>query len=531
MKELLKNNKAQFNLFTALAVLLCSCVYLLYSSWYDRTVMFHDVTVELGMESLSIREFMNPSAKGSRVDFVTDHKRVDLGQPGKTDITLSHGSKEQTVTLTVQDTVTPTAQIESRRIVDVDNIPQAWELVSNVSDASPVRIYYAQEPVVSVDYSDVTVTVVVEDGSGNKLERDCVFSYRWLRDTYTMELGETLTPEKILLNPQRDSMLLDPAEMLRVNSGSVGEYTITAALGQRDAACTVTIRDTKGPDLELKEVHRHLGGNVRLEDFIASVSDASGNPELRIVGAAPDNLQTGRQTVIIEAEDKHGNVTRKETALLIGDDIVPPVIQGIAEPLVTAKYTEPDYMAGVSARDGQDGVVEVTVDTSKLDTTAAGTYYISYSAMDASGNIASAKRMVEVLHDKNDTAALVQEIADSLPDDPKAVREYVRKNLGYSSSYGGEDPVWFGLSKGGGNCYVHALCLQSLLEYKGYETQLIWTTDESHYWLLVKVREGWRHLDATPSPQHDMVILVTDEIRLKNLGGRVWDYEKWPVCD
>ena len=531
MKELLRSRRGRINVYASILVLFCACAYLAYMAWFNRTAMFHDITVELGLESLSIREFMNPEAVGSQVDFVTDYRKVDLGKTGQTEIILSHGTREETVLLTVQDTIAPTAIIETHRTVDIDQIPQAGELVSNVSDASAVRIYYAQEPVVSVDYSDVTVTVVIEDESGNKLEQDCVFSYRWLRDNIVLELGETLTPEMVLLNPQRDNALLDPAELIRVNNGHVGEYTITSVLGEREDICKVTVRDTRGPVLELKEVCVHPGSNVKLEDYIVSVSDASGNVELRLVGEAPDNSVSGRHTVIIEAEDKYGNVTRKETMLLIGEDIVPPVISGVQNSLTIEKYTEPDFMEGVSAFDGRDGVVEVTVDTGKLDNTAAGTYFITYTARDASGNTASVKRQVEVLHDEEDTAALVREIADSLPDDPRAIREFLRKYIGYSTSWGGEDPVWFGLNKNGGNCYVHALCLQTLLEYKGYETQLIWSTDKTHYWVLVKVREGWRHLDSTPSPQHDMIVLVTDEVRKKYLDGRVWDFENWPACD
>ena len=531
MKELLRSKKTRVNVAASILVLLCACAYLGYTAWLNRTAMFHDITVELGLESLSIRAFMNPEAVGSRVDFVTDYRKVDLGQPGQTEIILSHSNREETVLLTVQDTVAPTATIESGRIVDIDQIPQAWELVRNVSDASSVRIYYAQEPVVSVDYSDVTVTVVVEDGSGNRLEQDCVFSYRWMRDSIVLELGETLTPEMVLLNPQRDHALLDSAELIRINNGHVGEYTLSASLGGRESVCKVTVQDTKGPALELKEVRVHPGTNLNLKNFIASVSDASGNVDLRIVGDMPDNSISGRQTVIIEAEDKYGNVTRKETMLLIGEDIVPPVISGVQNALTIEKYTEPDYLEGVSAYDGRDGAVDVLVYTGNLDNTAAGVYFITYTARDSSGNTASVKRQVEVLHDEEDTAALAQEIADSLPDDPKAIREFLRKYIGYSTSWGGEDPVWFGLNKNGGNCYVHALCLQTLLEYKGYETQLIWATDESHYWVLVKVREGWRHLDSTPSPQHDMIVLVTDEVRKQYLDGRVWDYEKWPACE
>lgn len=531
MKKHLKTKKRTGNILISLVILLCACTYLLYTVWYDHTVLFHDVTLELGAESLSILDFMNPSALGSQVDFVTDYRKVDLGQPGRTEITLSHGDREQTVMLTVQDTVAPSAVVEASRVVDIDNIPQAWELVSNVSDASPVTVYYAQEPVVSVDYSDVTARVIVEDSSGNKLERDCVFSYRWLRDSYTLELGETLTPEMLLMNPKRDLTLLNQAGLNRVNSGGVGEYTVTATIEDREAVCMVTVQDTKGPELEVQAVHRRPGGFVTLDHYIVSASDPSGEVEVRMVGNAPDNSRKGKHTVIIEAEDKYGNVTRKETALWIGEDTTAPNIQGISNPLTIEKYAEPDFLEGVTAYDGKEGVVKVTVDTSKLDNTAAGIYYITYIARDSSGNEAAVKRKVEVEHDAEDTAALVQEIADSLPDDPEAIRDYVRETIGYNANWGGEDPVWYGFTKNAGNCYVHALCLQSLLERKGYETQLIWVTNESHYWLIIKLGESWRHIDATPSPQHARISLMTDEERLANLNGRIWDFEKWPVCE
>lgn len=530
MKKEKKKNNA-INIFAAVAVLLVSCLYLAGSAGYDRLVMFRDVTVELGTPSLSIREFMTPAAWGSQVDFVTDHTKVDLGKVGQTEITLSHGGKEQTVLLTVQDTKAPTADIEAGRTVEIDAVPEAWELVSNVQDAAPVTIYYAQEPVVSVDYSDVTVTVVVEDSSGNKLEGDCTFSYRWLRESLTLELGDVLTADMLLLNPRRDGGLLDKAQINRVNNSGVGEYVITAALNGREASCTITVEDTRGPELEVQDVTRRPGGYVTLKDYIVSAEDPSGVAEVRMVGEAPDNMETGRHTVIIEAEDGRGNVTRKEAQLWIATDTSSPRIQGATEPMTIEKYSQPDFLEGVTAYDKKDGQVEVTVDTSKLDVTTAGIYYITYIARDSSGNADTIRRKVEVLHDEEDTAAMVKRIADTLPNDVEEIRDYVRSTIGYSSNWGGDDPIWYGFTKNGGNCYVHAHCLQAILEYKGYETQLIWVTNESHYWLIVKLGDVWRHIDATPSPQHAKISLMTDDQRLSTLSGRLWDFEKWPACE
>ena len=91
--------------------------------------------------------------------------------------------------------------------------------------------------------------------------------------------------------------------------------------------------------------------------------------------------------------------------------------------------------------------------------------------------------------------------------------------------------MWFGFTNKKGNCYVHALCLQVLLEAKGYETNLIWVTDKSHYWLQVKLDVGWRHIDATPGVRHTKYSLMDDEQRYECLQGRDWDRSQWPPCE
>ncbi len=531
MMDFLKSKRGLLNIAAAGLVLVGACGYLLVSGWFDRQVMFRDVTVELGTPSLSIREFMTEAAWGSQVDFVTDYKKVDLGQVGQTDITLSHGGREQTVKLTVQDTQAPTAVIETHRTVDINALPQAAELVSHVSDASPVTIHYAQEPVVSVDYSDVTVEVIVEDASGNQLRQECVFSYRWLRESLTLELGQELTPQLLLLNPDRDAGLLDEATLNRINKGTVGSYEISVTLGGQTATCAITLEDTTPPELELSPLSRQPGGYVTMEQFIESATDLSGKPEVRLVGELPDTQNKGRYTLTFEAEDAHGNITRKETTLTVSEDTNPPSIQGATEPITMEKHTMPDFLEGVTAYDKKDGEVAVTVDTGKLNPDAAGIYYITYIALDSAGNQATQRRKVEVLHDAEDTAAMVQRIADSLPDDPEAIRDYVRSTIGYTTSWGGEDPIWYGFTKNAGNCYVHAMCLQAILELKGYETQMIWVTNESHYWLLIKLGDSWRHIDATPSEQHARYSLMTDRQRLSTLSGRQWDFSQWPACE
>ena len=147
------------------------------------------------------------------------------------------------------------------------------------------------------------------------------------------------------------------------------------------------------------------------------------------------------------------------------------------------------------------------------------------------GNVATLRRKISINHDETDTQALVDSIAASLPNDPEKIRDYVRNYVGYNSNWGGEDPVWYGFTQWTGNCYVHALCLQEILDVKGYETQLIWVTDKSHYWLIINLDGVWRHIDATPGRVHSRYSLMTDEQRVATLSGRNWDHSQWPACE
>lgn len=212
------------------------------------------------------------------------------------------------------------------------------------------------------------------------------------------------------------------------------------------------------------------------------------------------------------------------------EDVKPPVFSGM-EDMKLPKYANPDYENGVKAIDKQDGMLAFTFDDSRVDLTAAGTYYVIYTASDSKGNTATYRRKVEIMQDSSDTAALVQSIANDLQGSAEDIRDYVRSSIGYSSHWGGEDPVWYGLKNKTGNCYVHAMVLDALLREKGYETRLIWCTDKTHYWNLVYLEDGWHHIDSTPSDHtHSKYSLMNDDQRYETLSGRDWDRTAWPAC-
>lgn len=496
--------------------------------WYNAQPKFQDVTVELGTEQVNLKQFFTQYAKAEKTAFVTELTHAQMQQAGEIPMTLRQGRREETVVLHIVDTTAPTAEFVTTRTVPAGYVPVAEDFVTDVFDLSDTVISFASAPQIPEDYRDLELTVVVADVHGNALQQTCVLTYAWMYQQVTLELGEPLTPAHILLEPEKDAQLLDPEALAAINGAGVGEYTVTCTSGGNTETCVITVQDTTPPTLVLEPVNIYVNGRVKMEDFVVTAEDLSGTVNLKLLTQLTRSA-LGTYPVQIEATDAYGNTVVAETELRVVTDTTPPYIEGLGT-LYTDKNVMPDYLEGVSAYDSKDGTCEVTVSTEGVDLTKMGTYYAVYTSVDKTGNKATEKRKVVVNHDAADTAALVASIAQQIGSDPERLRDYVREEITYTSSWGGDDPVWYGFTKWVGNCYVHNLCLNALLQYYGYETQLIWVTDQSHYWLIINLGGTWYHIDATPGPVHPRFSLMTDEQRLWTLGGRTWDTSKWPAC-
>lgn len=497
--------------------------------WLYYQTKFQDVTVELGTDTVHITQFLTKYAKQEKVRFVSDVSTIDLTRVGDISLTLKHGRKEETVLLRVQDTTPPEAVFTLHRTEAAGYVPAPEDFVTEVTDLSETTVSFKEQPVVPDDYTDLPVTLVVADAYGNAIEQVCTVTYSWMREHVELELGETLKKAHILLQPGKDHKRIDQAKLNEINKAGVGEYTVTCSIGDRTATCTVTVKDTTAPTVELEPVQVYVGGSAKMEDFVISAGDLSGEVELELLSEL-DSSKEGSYPVQIEATDIYGNVIIAETTLYVITDTEPPYIDGLST-MTVEKKNNPDYLTGVSAYDEKDGYCSVTCDASGVDLTKAGTYYVVYTAVDQSGNVGSYRRKVIVNHDQEDTQALVDSIAAKIGSDPEALRDYVRYNVSYDTTWGDDDPVWYGFTQWTGNCYVHAFCLRALLDYYGYETKLIWVTDKTHYWLQIKLNGAWKHIDATPGNTHTRYSLMNDAQRLETLNGRTWDTTLWPACE
>ncbi len=540
MKRFFSTLGGKITLAVLIVVLIAGVAGGVFCYWLFMQPKFHDVTIELGEALPDTQEFLNEQAVSQWASLATPVSKIDLTKAGQQQLTFVHGGVEETVTLTIVDTIAPVVTFRDvTTYVGQTVLPE--DFVEEITDLSGCTVEFAQELTRPDSYGKMPVTVVVTDEGGNVTEGTCSISFVWMRSAFEMELGGTVTKEDLLLDPEKDGELLNQAILDQINASGAGSYTVTSTDGSVTCQCVITVSDTVAPELVLKDLQAYAHLGITAADFVELVEDFSGDVTLTFA-VEPDLTVAGAQTVTIIATDPSGNTATGTAVLELLLDTTGPVFSGVGN-LSVVKGSTPNFSNGVSATDDVDGLVTFTVDSSKVDMSTAGTYYVTYTATDAAGNTTTYRRKITVENDGNDTAALVKSIAAKLSDDPEAIRDYVRKSISYNHNWGGEDPVWYGFSKKVGNCYVHALCLQVLLSEKGYTTQLIWVDGsepgsdkaangwDPHYWLIIYLDGTWWHIDATPGRMHSKYSLMNDEMRYETLSGRDWDRSMWPACD
>ena len=522
-------NKALFVSIIILSVLLfVEIVYGGYLIYKYISRKFDNAYIEIGTESISVTDFIRDPMFEENSTLLTDVSNIDLNKIGEYDIELSYNGEIETVKLFLVDRTKPEVKFQDiTRYIDYQI--NADDFIIEKTDLSEMTTSVENIPEIN-DFGDYSITVRVTDSSNNTTEATCNLKIAWLNENYVLEFGNPLTKELLLLRPDIDGDLLDQAQLDNINNSGLGDYTITAIKDGREYKSNIKVQDTTPPTLELVDLTIYDDEKISGKDrFIKSVYDASGEVTTTMLTDMTFGT-VGQQTITIRAVDKNGNTTEKSATLTIRKDTEGPVFSGLTA-LSVAKGTSINYESGVRASDAKEGPVGFTVDSSAVNTSVAGTYYATYTARDSKGNTTRAKRKISVNHDQADVNALVSRIAASIGNNVEEIRDYCRNKISYSASYGDGDPIWYGFNNWTGNCYVHALCFQALLRAKGYETQLIWVTNKTHYWNLVKINGQWKHMDSTPDKNHRKISIMSDAQRLSTLSGRDWDHSAWPTCN
>ncbi|MBT4213294.1 MAG: DUF5011 domain-containing protein [Porticoccaceae bacterium] len=131
-------------------------------------------------------------------------------------------------------------------------------------------------------------------------------------------------------------------------------------------------------------------------DTGATATDVVDGSVTVIMTGSVDSDVAGVYSLSYSATDSEGNVSRVLTRTVTVADTIAPVITLVSDAAVEIELGSTYTDSGASAADTVDGSVDV-VTTGSVDTAAAGTYTLTYTATDTAGNEASQTRTVTVV--------------------------------------------------------------------------------------------------------------------------------------
>lgn len=348
-----------------------------------------------------------------------------------------------------------------------------------------------------------------------------------IKDTVIIELGEELPmAEEFLLEEGVASYI---TEISYINPMEEGIYDIFLFVDGEEEVSTLQIIDTVPPVLALHSKETWLNKPLEAYEFVDYDVSADKSGSFTVsYETEPDWASEGEKTVTVLATDMAGNSTTQTTTLLIKKDEKAPVVS-VTDIDVKVGGTV-SYKKAVSYYDDIDSKEEMklSIERSTVNLKEVGTYEVTYTVTDCSGNSTSVVGKINVLEkspDWEDEDAIhekAKEILASILEDGMTDREKAKAIYTWIKSH-----VWFiehsekgnymrgayeGLFQHQGDCFVYAATAKELLTLAEIPNIDIVksTTNPSHYWNLVYIENGWYHFDSTPRYDKSEFFLLTD---------------------
>lgn len=213
-------------------------------------------------------------------------------------------------------------------------------------------------------------------------------------------------------------------------------------------------------------------------------------------------------------------------------DSHPPQIYGIQD--FTVYQGDPvSYLSGVTATDDLDPEPKLNVDSREVDLSKPGTYTVTYTASDDSGNLATACANITVLRKEegyadletiytlaDDLLAIILEGTTDTRQQVEAIYNWARTDIRYAGHSDRSDwrqTAYNVIRSGEGDCFGYFAATKLMFERLGIpniDVQKVRNHEEDsdHFWSLVSVDgEHYYHFDATPRyGDGDDFCLVTD---------------------
>lgn len=426
----------------------------------------------------------------------------------------------------VPDTTAPVV-VTKRVVVIYGTKVTPMDFIESITEESECIVQYAgatAAPDVE-SYGLRNVELVVTDAAGNETKATAVLNVLNVVAELELHLGtEFPAAEELLVIPGSEISYVTDIRLIDVTQA--GEYGIEVMVDGDPATVITKISDRKAPVVVTKDAQTWLNKKLTVQDFIKEITD---DTETSILFYEEPKWDVeGEQTVRLIVSDAAANMTTVEAKLTVKRDTKAPTLN-VTDIDVEVGGTVA-YKKAVNYYDDIDtkNEMKLTIERSSVDLYTVGTYEVTYSVTDCSGNTTTVIGKVnvmenapkwadeEAIHEKAD-AILADIITEGMTDrqKAKAIYSWLKRNIGYiSHSEKGNymRGAYEGLFKKQGDCFVYAASAKELLTRAGLQNIDIVkaTTNPSHYWNLVWVEDGWYHFDATPRKDKSEFFLLTD---------------------
>jgi len=485
--------------------------------FYNNTVYRHCVA-EAGTEVLPADFAINPDIE---LAFAEDSPEFDILVPGDYPVILKAWFIKFNSTLTIEDTIPPTAEVGDLVIEAGDSIA-AKDFLSNISDVTMTSASFVEPPDV-YHYGTQDVKIRLKDLGENEVIYEVKLTISPLVDSITIEAGEECPDEKEFLISEDATTVYIISDLAMIDTSKIGEYNITFGENHRLFYSKLIIVDTTTPTLVLHNVNGYLTSAITKESFITEASDVS---EFTVeYEKSPDMTKEGEQEISMVATDIAGNETRKTAKLTLQKDTEPPVISGVKDINIFIGESI-SYRNGIKVTDNCDTGASLDIDTGGANNKAEGQYTITYKAVDKAGNTTVETAILTVRQVSYDQATidamadavLARIITDGMDNRSKlnAIYNWVRGNMAYANH--SDKSNWLkgayeGFKYHRGDCFVYFATTKALLNRAGIanmDIQKMPGYRTMHYWNLVDIGEGWHHFDTTPRRGGGVFNYLTD---------------------
>jgi len=540
-----QNGKQIVYAIAALSVLLCIVVAILIGSVFSRPdFVARSVTVEAGRNSITASDFLLD--KNHTAEFA-DGVSYSLSEVGEYKIKLVIDGATCSTKLIVVDTNAPTATVTDLSVRRGSEL-QAEDCVSDIMDATEVEVKFKKKPDLD-ETGSREVTVILEDGAGNKTEYTFVLTvvdeHGLLYTHYVSELGDDLPDADVFTGKEGAGEYL--SELSGISKDAAGIYMLQLLYEGTTYDVVLEIADRTPPSATVTP-QTCYNKVPAATDFISNIVDKS-----RVTvtyETQPSFTSSGTVNVNIVLTDAFGNVTVYSTYFTVTSDTEPPVIVTAPDSLEADAGGTVIWRAGVEATD-DSGQVELSLDPSGADLDVPGKYTVYIVAKDGAGN--EARRAVTLtVHDASVTEDMLNasiakieknlKITSKMSAEEKcyAVFRFVYDNMKYSNTSKHID--WrkeaYEALNGAytGDCFTYCAVSYSILRYLGFDAHIVERAESAkiegtgtHFWVLVNIgtqaSPEWYHFDATPqrSPYNLPTYLMTNS--------QIEAYTRWRNAD